>query len=100
MINKRLTDIDNDLNRHTFCGDKCLKRKDGSLCMNCKYKFPKEPRSDSKATFKFYDNIMILADLISPSNDCFMNTRSLLQTMMMENNNDMKGVVTIMAVAE
>ena len=43
---------------------------------------------------------MILADLISPSNDCFMNTRSLLQTMMMENNNDMKGVVTIMAVAE
>ena len=52
MINKRLTDIDNDLNRHTFCGDKCLKRKDGSLCMNCKYKFPKEPRSDSKSYFQ------------------------------------------------
>lgn len=53
IINKKLTDIDNDVNRHSVCNDKCLKRKDGSLCTNCKYKFPKEPREDSMASFKF-----------------------------------------------
>lgn len=49
---------------------------------------------------KFYDQIMILAELISPSNDAYMNGHSLLQSMMLESNNDMKGVVSISAVAE
>ena len=69
VVNKRLTDLDNTVNRHSVCNDKCLKRKDGSMCQNCKYKFPKQPRENSSAEFKFYDNIMILADLICPSND-------------------------------
>ena len=43
---------------------------------------------------------MILAELISPSNDAQMNTHNLLQTIMLESNNDMKGVVSISAVAE
>ena len=70
IINRRLTDIDNTINRHNECSpNKCLKRKDGSICQNCKYRFPLEVRKDSKMSMKYYDNIMILAELISPSND-------------------------------
>ena len=43
---------------------------------------------------------MILAELVSPSNDVYMNGHSLLQSIMLESNNDMKGVVNIAAVAE
>ena len=101
IINYRLTDNDNSVVRHNTCSEfKCLKRKDGSICQNCKYKFPLEARSDSKVSMKFYDHVMILAELISPSNDVYMNGHSLLQSMMLESNNDMKGVVSISAVAE
>ena len=43
---------------------------------------------------------MVLAELISPSNDAYMNGHNFLQTIMLESNNDKKGVVNISAVAE
>lgn len=37
VINMKLVNIDNAINRHNTCTrDKCLRRKDGTICTTCK----------------------------------------------------------------
>ena len=37
VINIKLINIDNAINRHNTCSrDKCLRRKDGTICTTCK----------------------------------------------------------------
>ena len=46
---------------------------------------------------KFYDSFPINTNYKCPSNDSWMNSRNILQTMVMESNNDLKFVESLAA---
>mgnify|MGYP000015762674 CR=1 FL=1 len=70
VINIKLVNIDNAINRHNTCSrDKCLRRKDGNICTTCKYKFPHEVSDSSKVILKYYKDQLINVSHVSMSND-------------------------------
>lgn len=53
VINIKLVNIDNAINRHNMCKrDTCLRRKDGTICTTCKYQFPHDISDKSKIILK------------------------------------------------
>ena len=52
-INVKLVNIDNRVNRHNVCSlTNCLKKKDGTVCVKCRYNFPMEVGNETKIDMK------------------------------------------------